>query len=171
MRRILPFLFCSLLALPVTVFAQDTGAGAAPEAPRAIPGITAPDSFPDACVSCHVNMPDRKMDARLSTALTGWATSVDPKLLAKAQATMPEGVTLKGTHPESKTATENVPKKCITCHTARKSAPPFANMIHLIHLTGGAENHFLTEFQGQCTFCHKLDEKTGAWSVPTGPEK
>jgi len=52
----------------------------------------------------------------------------------------------------------------------RKKAPPFAPLVRVIHLTGGAENHFMTIFQGECTHCHKLDVQTGAWSVPSGPE-
>ena len=44
-------------------------------------------------------------------------------------------------------------------------------MIHEIHLTGGDTNHFLTMFQGECTLCHKLDAKSGAWAIPSGPER
>ena len=43
--------------------------------------------------------------------------------------------------------------------------------MHRIHLTGGDKNHYLTEFQGDCTNCHKLDQKTGAWSLGSGSEK
>jgi hypothetical protein len=92
--------------------------------------------------------------------------------LAKAQAAAPAGVTLKAKHPRVMPATlRNIPGACIKCHSpASKNAPSFAKMIHLIHLTGGDENDFLTEFQGECTHCHKLNEKTGAWSIPSAPE-
>jgi hypothetical protein len=42
--------------------------------------------------------------------------------------------------------------------------------MHNVHLTG-AQNEFLVLYQGQCTHCHKLDLKTGAWRMPSGAEK
>ena len=33
--------------------------------PRAIPGIVVVDNFPNACVDCHVNYTDMKLDLRL----------------------------------------------------------------------------------------------------------
>jgi hypothetical protein len=60
----------------------------------------------------------------------------------------------------------------MTCHSKRsKTAPPLAALLHLVHFTGGDENHFLTIFQGECTYCHKFDTKTGVWKIPSGPEK
>jgi len=44
-------------------------------------------------------------------------------------------------------------------------------MIHLIHMTGGANNHFLTLFHGECALCCKLDAKSGGWSLHSGPEQ
>jgi hypothetical protein len=38
-------------------------------------------------------------------------------------------------------------------------------------LTGGTNNVFVTTFKGDCTHCHKLDAKTGAWSMPSGAEQ
>ncbi len=143
---------------------------APPAALRAIPGITAPDSFPRACVDCHVNMPEHKMDARLSTLLAQWNKSVDPGLLEKAQGAAPPGVTLKGRHPKLG-ALGGGPAPCMKCHSAAsKSAPPFRKLIHRIHLVGGEKNDYLTEFQGQCTYCHKLNAATGEWSIPSAPE-
>lgn len=49
-----------------------------PPPPRQIPGVNAEDRFPDGCVSCHINMPDRKMDTRISTLMTQWNESVAP---------------------------------------------------------------------------------------------
>lgn len=153
--------------------AQPPDSGSAPPAPppaRKVPGLTAADPFPKGCVSCHVNMPDRKMDARLSTLLKGWTTKVEPALLAKAQAAAPAGIQLKGKHPAATSALKNIPAGCIKCHgSTSKKAPPFTRLLHLVHLTGEG-NHYLAEFQGECTFCHKLDRKTGAWSIPSGPE-
>ena len=138
---------------------------------RKIPGLTAPDTHPMGCVDCHIRYPERKQDTRLSTLIAGWKTKVDPKLLATAQAVSPAGTKLKGKHPPA-SATKDVPASCLRCHSpASKSAPPFAALVHAVHLTGGDKNPFLTDFQGECTLCHKLDAKTGRWKMPSGPEK
>ena len=42
--------------------------------------------------------------------------------------------------------------------------------MHLVHLTG-AKNTFVAAHKGDCTACHKLDTRTGEWSVPSVPEK
>lgn len=143
-----------------------------PPPARKIPGITAEDRFPNGCVDCHLNYVDRKMDTRFGTLLKAWGEKVDPKLLAKAQAAAPEGLTLKGRHPSALGSLAGVPGKCLACHgKASKTAPPFAGMIHAIHLTGGESNPFLTVFQGECTHCHKMDLATGRWRLPSAPEK
>lgn len=139
----------------------------APQEPRAIPGITADDPFPQACVSCHVVLPDG-MDVRISTLLGHWMEGADTALVALAQSAAPAGVTLTGTHP--KVGANDIPKGCLMCHGRSSTmAPPFARMLHRIHLTteGGV---FLSMFQGECTYCHKLDRTTGAWSIPSGAE-
>ena len=174
-----------LLAIPLCVavsilvgaregIAQPADSSAIPPAPppaRKIPGITAEDAFPKACVSCHVNMPEQNMDVRLSTLMKAWTGKVEPALLSKAQAAAPAGVTLKGKHPAVTAALRDIPAGCVKCHgPASKKAPPFARMMHLIHLGGGDESRFLSLFQGECTHCHKLDLKTGAWAIPSAPE-
>ena len=147
------------------------GAPPAPPPARKIPGINAEDPFPKACVSCHINMPEQKLDTRFSTLLKGWAEKVEPGLLEKAQGAAPAGVTLQGKHPAATSALKEIPAGCVKCHgETSKKAPPFTRMIHRIHLTGGDSNHFMTLFQGECTHCHKLDPNTGAWSVPSAPE-
>ena len=141
--------------------------------PRKIPGITTADPFPQACVSCHVLRAEENLDVRLSTIVKRLGDTVPPALLARAQAAAPAGVTLKGRHPETKPEVfQNIPRGCLECHgRAAREAPPFARLLHAIHLQGGEANHFLTMFQGECTLCHKLDAGTGAWSIPSGPEK
>lgn len=138
--------------------------------PAQIPGITAKDTFPRACVDCHVKTAGG--DMRLSVLLAAWRQSVDADLLAKAKAAGPPTATLRGKHPAAAESLTNIPDGCSAkCHKAdSKLAPPMSQMMHVIHLTGGAENPFLTKFQGQCTHCHKLDAK-GDWTVPSGPEK
>ena len=143
----------------------------APPPPRSIPGLTAEDQFPGACVNCHVNRTDIGLDVRLSTLMKQWYTTVPAPLLAKATASAPAGVTIKGKHPEADASLQDIPGRCLRCHSrTSKLAPPFAQMLHLIHLTGGADNHFLTMFQGECTYCHKLDPASGKWAIPSGPE-
>ena len=133
--------------------------------------LAAADSFPRGCVDCHINRPDLKRDTRLSTALAQWTTAVDPKLLAVAQGSAPPGLILKGKHPPAPSALLDIPAGCMACHAkTSKFAPPLSRMAHRIHLVG-ADNHFLTEFKGDCTHCHKLDQATGAWSLPSGREK
>ena len=138
---------------------------------RDIPGITTDDMFPSGCVNCHLNFADRNMDTRISTSLVKWTVRVEPKLLEKAQAATPKGVSLTGKHPSAEDSLTDIPKACIECHKRMsKSAPSFSQMIHLIHLTGGQENHYMTLFQGECTHCHKLNTNTGEWYLPSGRE-
>jgi hypothetical protein len=151
---------------PTGLMAQEP----APPPPRATPGITAEDPFPMACVSCHVVLPDGR-DVRLSTLTRQWMVGVDSLLLAAAQSAAPTGMTLKGRHPDASSALSNTPAGCLTCHARNSTmAPPFGRLLHRIHLTGGQTNLYLTMFQGECTYCHKLDPTTGAWSIPSGPE-
>jgi len=146
--------------------------GAAP-APRQIPGVTAPDQFPRGCVDCHVNRPDLGMDVRLSTLIRQWQAEVAPEFLARVRTFSPAGMPLEGKHPEvgGDVARVAIPTTCLQCHSrTSKLAPPFSQLLHGLHLTG-AENHFLSMFQGECTHCHKLDTATGLWSVGSGTEE
>jgi len=106
-------------------------------------------------------------------ALKAWtAGKVEPGLLAQSKATAPAGVTLKGKHPAAEDSVEDIPAACLDCHdAASKKAPPFSRLLHLVHLTGGVKNVYVTTFKSDCTNCHKLDAKTGEWSIPSGPEK
>lgn len=163
-------LLCAALFLIANVQPASGQEKGAPPAPRAIPGINAEDAFPGGCVDCHRAWPE--MDVRLSTLLKHWEQEVPPALLAKAQNAAPAGVTLKGKHPAAPEALAKIPAGCLKCHgRASTKAPPFARLLHAIHLTGGDQNHFLTMFNGECTHCHKLDAATGAWSFSNGSEK
>jgi cytochrome c553 len=151
--------------------ADDPPKGAPPPA-RAIPGVNAPDAFPNACVDCHLEYKERNMDVRLSTLMNGWREKVSPALLEKTRAAAPTGVRLEGRHPDATAALKSIPAGCVTCHGKdSKRAPQFAALIHAVHLTGGAENVFITAFQGECTHCHKLDASTGRTRVPSAAEK
>jgi hypothetical protein len=169
----LPFAVSALigpLALAGTPPAGPPPGGLPPA--RKIPGLTAADTHPKGCVDCHIQYPELKLDERFTTYMAGWTTKVDAGLLKKAQAAAPAGVTLKGRHPQTSAATKEIPPSCLGCHSkGSKTAPAFARMMHLIHLTGGDQNKFLTVFQGECTLCHKLDTATGQWTMPSGLEK
>jgi len=163
-------LLAAVTGLPAA--AADTAAAGSPPAPRAMPGLTTADTHPGACVDCHIAYPERGMDARLSVQLARWTRGeVDPRLLRQARASAPTGAAIEGRHPESTDSLGDIPGACLECHGAEaREAPPFAGLIHLVHLDGGAQNHFVTVFQGECTLCHKLDGRTGRWTVPSGPE-
>ena len=139
------------------------------QAPRSIPGLTARDAFPNGCVDCHVAGKDG--DMRLSVAVATWVTAVPPALVERAKAASADPAKIKGKHPAVPNAKENIPRSCATCHRkGSTTAPPFALLLHTIHLAG-SPNRFLSVNQGECTHCHKLDQKTGAWTLPTGAEK
>lgn len=123
-------------------------------------------------MDCHLNYTEAKLDTRFSTLLEHWGGAVEAKLLAKARAAAPSGMGVQGKHPKVAAAIADIPARCLVCHGKNsKTSPPFARLLHSIHLVGGEENHFLTLFQGECTHCHKLDLATGQWRIPSAPER
>jgi hypothetical protein len=136
-------------------------------------GLAAVDSYPNGCVSCHVLDKGKGVDHRLSVALKEWtAGKIEPGLLAMSKAAAPAGLTLKGKHPAAEDSLEDMPGACLDCHDAgSKKAPPFVRLLHLVHLTGGVNNAYVTTFKSDCMHCHKLNTQTGEWSMPSGPEK
>ena len=166
--------FGSTILVLLVSAASLAGKPAVPPAPtpRKIPGITAKDTHPKACIDCHVNHPEMNLDARLSTTVGGFTKQVDEKTLAKAKAAAADPSKIVGRHPVVDAAFKDIPNACRNCHRREfQAAPPFVRLMHAIHLVGGQENHFMTFYQGECTLCHKLDPKTGAWSIPSGAEK
>lgn len=162
--NIRPFLMaCTVAAIASALLPVAALAAAAP---------AATDAFAGGCVSCHVLDKQKNQDHRFSTMLKAWsAGKVDADLLAKSKASMPAGVALKGKHPGAEDSLEDIPAACLDCHGPdSKKAPAFARLMHLVHLTG-AKNEFVATFKGDCTACHKLDARTGEWSLPSGPEK
>lgn len=135
---------------------------------RKIPGITVKDQFPGACVDCHVKQSDGT-DLRLGEMMKKWIAGADAKTVAAMQPFVPKGKALKGKHSPV-AALKDVPSVCIKCHST-KIAPPFAPLMHGIHLAPGEKSRFVTMFQGECTHCHKLNKVTGVWSVASGPQK
>jgi hypothetical protein len=142
-----------------------------PEPPvPSINGITTTDVKPNSCVDCHkIYTTPRQFDGRLTTHMKEWIKKTPPELLEKAQRTMPEGVKLEGKHPDIISYLKVIPNDCLSCHSSSsKRVPQFRRLIHVIHLTGGKENHFIMNYQGQCTYCHKLDQNTGTWGFGSG---
>jgi hypothetical protein len=158
-------------AIALTAMTIAAGTQTKPPQPRQIPGITAKDTFPGGCVDCHAVTKDG--DMRLSTALAKWKGEVPAPLLAKAKAASADPAKVKGKHPPTPNPKANIPQSCLTgCHKKGSTiAPPFTQLVHAIHLSGGGQNLFLTKFQGECTHCHKLDQKTGGWKIGNGSEK
>lgn len=140
---------------------------------RAVPGLTDRDAHPAGCVDCHVLRPELGLDVRLGTALAAWsAGEVDARLLALSRASAPPCATISGRHPRAGDSLGDIPNACLECHSRdADEAPPFARLLHAIHLTGGADSVFMTVYQGECTHCHKLDPTSGAWSLASGPER
>ncbi|HOX26210.1 MAG TPA: hypothetical protein PLL30_08390 [Candidatus Krumholzibacteria bacterium] len=143
-----------------------------PPPPRSIPGITTPDQFPRGCVDCHVDRPDLQMDVRLSTLMRQWQQGVSAEMLERVRVFSPASLTLAGRHPEVEMPFGRVPDDCLECHGRDStSAPPFATLLHGLHLAGSESNHFVAMFQGECTHCHKLDASSGSWSLGSGAER
>jgi len=166
-QRSIAFLVAGVLAAAVTTHTQ---AASQAGAVRPIPGITAKDAFPNGCVDCHLVVKDG--DMRMSTLMATWTKAVPEPLLAKTRAASADASKIKGKHPALPNVKTNIPQTCLGCHKKGSTiAPPFSQLLHTIHLVGGAQNKFVTMFQGECTHCHKLDQKTGAWKVATAAEK
>lgn len=168
---LLILLTTGLLAVPAGGAAAQADAPAHPPI-RAIPGITADDPFPGGCVDCHVYRPDEELDVRISALMARWYVAVEPALLERVRGVAGKaGVQLRGRHPEVPASLKDIPDGCMRCHRrGSEEAPPFGALVHALHLVGGESNVFLTTFQGECTYCHKLDAATGAWSLASGPE-
>lgn len=139
-------------------------------AARKIPGINEKDPYPKGCVDCHVKTAG--MPAPLSADLKDWTSKVDAALLAKLQAVAPKGMQLKGKHPNVAAMTKEIPASCTKCHAkGSKMAPSLASIVHELHLAGGDKNTFVAKFDGECTYCHKFNEKTAEWTIVSGAEK
>lgn len=116
-----------------------------------IPGITIEDSKPNGCVDCH-----RKASQERDYRLTSFVAQL----------------TEKGEHPNVVATINTIPTDCMMCHSkpaaSNVGTEPFVTLLHKIHLVGGKENHFITHYQGKCTYCHALNKETGEWRIKSG---
>ena len=121
---------------------------------------SAADGKTSACVACHTG------PTAFSALIANWVKGADAKLVAKAQAASPAGVTLKGKHMNVASMVKSVPDGCVKCHNDKsKNAPAMNKLMHMIHLTG-ADNKFAAT--GTCASCHSLNDKTGEQTVSCG---
>lgn len=136
-----------------------------------IPGITVEDTRPNGCVDCHQKDGDQSHPS-LTLLIQEWTEEVSSELVEKAQAAASSEVTFKGKHPDVGAMISTIPEDCLTCHSKQSAkmigAPELGRLTHLIHLVGGAENDFITGYQGQCVQCHALDKETGEWTIKNG---
>ncbi len=137
--------------------------------PNSGPNIS--DPFPRGCVDCHVVLPAEQRDVRLSTIMKNLTERVDPRLQTRLTKLVAGKTVLTGQHPNLLGATLDIPAVCLSCHRADSTeGPPFAEMMHLIHLAGGNDNHYISLFNGNCSFCHKFDQHIGTFMVPSHSE-
>lgn len=131
----------------------------------AIPGITADDTHPNGCIDCH-RLAGENRDYRMSTAIAEWAEGAPEEVMHAAEAAWP-GVELTGTHPEVSeyVASQPMPQSCLTCHSS-KSSIPLDDALHTYHFAGGADNHFVSGYDGRCLQCHSLNADVA--NPPTG---
>jgi len=159
-----------LLAVTVSPAAGDDSAAATSMGQE--PSSAVSDPFPNACVDCHLSFPERGLDVRLSKILEAYREEASPKARLAAQRVASPHLRLQGRHPDVTGSMESIPEACLTCHGQNEpTAPPFAQLIHVLHLVGGEENHYVTEFQGDCRNCHKLDAAAGRLVVPSAGER
>ena len=149
------------LALVLTAVLTTSVAGQTP----------AKDPYLNGCVDCHVKSKDA--DTRLSTLMTSWASAVSAAMVEKAKAASADPARIKGKHPVVPNVASSMPQTCLkACHKkASTIAPPFAQLLHTLHLVGGTANKYVMVYKSDCTHCHKLDPKTGVWTLPSGAEK
>jgi cytochrome c553 len=139
-------------------YAQQKAAAPAKAAPAAAaaPAATVEDKAPNGCVDCH------KGEADLLAVLAPLKAAVPPAFTELAKKAAPEGMTLKGKHPDV-AAKKNIPQDCMTCHKAdSKMAPSLGRLAHLAHL---AASEKFTKAGGSCASCHKLNADTGVVSL------
>ena len=157
------------------VHAQEKAAAPAKAAPaKAAPAKVAPtvvvaaaseDKVPNGCVDCHTGETD------LLKVLAPFKTAVPPAYTELAKKAAPEGMVLKGKHPDV-AAKKNVPQDCLTCHKAdSKMAPSLARLAHLVHLAGGEKSAAFTKAGGSCVSCHKLSADTGTMMLKMPTKK
>lgn len=96
--------------------------------------VSSEDKF--SCQGCHSKISEEK-DYSLATSLTHIEEHTDEEL---------EGIT-----------------DCIKCHTPDAKFS-IQRILHSVHYNRGAENHFVSNYEGSCIHCHKL-ESNGSLTV------
>lgn len=94
-----------------------------------IPGITAEDARPNGCIDCHQ---------------PGGSHSLSHEIASLAE----DG------HPN---VPSDDPASCMRCHSSTGRLP-MGRLMHVAHLTGGADNHFISRYDGECMHCHTMSD-------------
>lgn len=110
-----------------------------------LPGITSKDDKPNGCVDCHKIGADKK-DYRISVSL------------AKVSG-----------HPDVTKIVKTIPEGCLMCHKAGAKGEAMNTLMHGVHYKDPGANPFVVTYKGSCLNCHRLDPKTGATTVKSGP--
>lgn len=113
--------------------------GADPAAAE-LPGVTAPDTMPNGCVSCHTGKTNLK--AMLSALR----------------------------HRDMGGEVKMVPDDCRSCHSEDKGLESMAMIGHSMHYASGSSSEFVSRYGGNCLHCHAMATGTGAVTVKKGPK-
>jgi hypothetical protein len=106
-------------------------------------GITVEDGHPNGCVDCHADAGERG-DYRLNVSLN----ELD--------------------HPDITKIVKVIPKDCGICHKQNVPAGPLNEQTHKLHYENPADNHFVTNYDGECLACHALNAETGIMTIKNG---
>ena len=101
------------------------------------------DSYPNGCVSCHV---EAETDSRLNVLLANIG------------------------HGRGGERTKDIPTGCNRCHAPDGSgnAGSIRKLVHSIHYETPDVNRFVTHYGGDCLSCHSMDSATGVVGIKSG---
>lgn len=101
------------------------------------------DDYPQGCVSCHVAT--AKQDLRLNMVLD----RIEHTLAGQRTLLIPTG--------------------CDRCHADEEGVGgALSTLIHRSHYTDPIDKKFITDFNGDCGSCHRMDTDTGEAEIKSG---
>jgi len=140
--RVRLFTILTVVVVLVGVFLASNLMGS--DVPK-LSGVTVKDEHPNGCVDCHVKVSDEK-DYR-----------------------MPAEIAHVENHPPIDKVVKIVPKDCGMCHKPDAKAGALNLVTHKFHYQNPSENHFISNYNGDCLNCHSLDMNTFKMGVKSGP--
>ncbi|MEI6874414.1 MAG: hypothetical protein WCL50_04695 [Spirochaetota bacterium] len=134
-----------LAAAFVLALSSDAAGTPAPSFPF-LPGLTSSDDHPRGCVDCHIDAGEGR-DYRLNKTVNA----------------------IKN-HPSITTAFKNanIPDSCLLCHKEGSKLGFLGKNLHRAHYANLLKSRFVSDYQGSCLNCHKLDLSTGAMNLKSG---